>query len=512
MPAPMLRRRIPPSGSPPQADPTLESAHGALLFAVIGLAGLGLRVVVLHSSLGTLDSDEAVVGLMARHFTTGAFRAFYWGQPYGGTIETALVSTVFAVLGPSTGALKAVPLVLDACAAVLTWRIGRHVTNPRAAVVAGALVWLWPGTYLWWSIKERGFYEAGLCLTLAAALLAVRLRAARRSRTWPEWALLGVVAGLGWWQTPQVVYILVPLGIWLVWHLRARSWRAVIAAPGAVLGALPWLWSNLSNGFASLRPPPSPVKGTYVDHLVTLAHVGAPMTFGLRVPYATRWLDPVPVAQVLYVVILAIIASGCVRRWPGGALAAVVLATFPFLHAVLPLAGTVAEGRYTLFALPWVALAIAHRCQRLAAVAVVSVTAIGLTLVGLSAMRGQTDPYAPDRHVPRSLASLRAGLAGHGITHVWANYWVAYRLTFEADEHVIAAPASSDRYAPYAAQVRADERAAHVFMSGSHTDAIFRGALDRRHLPYERWNAGTDWVIYLPGAPIGPTDIDNTYP
>ncbi|GAC1320103.1 MAG: hypothetical protein NVSMB16_15510 [Acidimicrobiales bacterium] len=512
MPAPMLPRRIVRPGPLPQVHPTSRRAHGALLFAVIGLVGLGLRMVVLHTSLGTLDSDEAVVGLMARHFTTGAFRAFYWGQPYGGTIETGLVSTAFAIFGPSTGALKAVPLALDACAAMLTWRIGRRLTSPGAAVLAGALVWLWPGTYLWWSIKERGFYEAGLCLTLVAALLAVRICAAGRSRTWPEWALLGLVAGLGWWQTPQVVYILVPIGIWLVWHLRARSWRVVIAVPAAAGGAAPWLWSNLSNGFASLRPPPSPVKGSYLDHLVTLAHVGAPMSFGLRIPYALRWLDPVPVSQGLYVIILLVIASGCVRRWPGGALVALVLATFPFLHAILPLAGTVAEGRYTLFVLPWIALAISHRCQRFASGALVSVVAIGLTIVGLCAMRGQTDPYAPDRHIPHSLASLRAGLAAHGITHVWANYWVAYRLTFETGEQVIAAPASSDRYAPYAEVVGADQRTAHVFMSGSHTDAMFKDALDRRHLPYERWNAGSDWVIYRPAAPIGPTDIDNTYP
>ena len=512
MPAPMSPPLSIRSGFTRNARRPSRHAYGALVFAAIGLAGLGLRAVVLHSSLGTLDSDEAVVGLMARHFTSGGFRAFYWGQPYGGTVETGLASTLFTVFGPSTGALKAVPLLLDAAATALTWRVGRRLTTEGAAVAAGALVWLWPGTYLWWSIKERGFYEAGLCLTLVAALLALRICAAGNGRTWPEWALLGLTAGVGWWQTPQVVYILVPVGLWLLWHLRARAWRATIAVPGAVVGAAPWLWSNLSNGFASLRPPPSPVKGTYLDHLVTLAHVGGPMTLGLRVPYVTKWLDPAPVAQCLYAVILVVIAAGCARRWPGGALAALVLAMFPFLHAILPLAGTVAEGRYTLFALPWIALAIAHRCQRMVAVTVVSVVAIILTIAGLAAMRGQTDPYAPDRHVPRSLATLRAGLAGHGITHLWANYWVAYRLTFETGEKVIAAPASSDRYAPFADAVGADPRAAHVFMSGSHTDAIFNGALQQRHVPYERWTAGADWVIYVPGTPIGPTDIDNSYP
>src|SRR3712207_7162559 len=43
----------------------------------------------LFRSRGQLDSDEAVVGLMARRFLDGDFEAFYWGQHYAGTQETA---------------------------------------------------------------------------------------------------------------------------------------------------------------------------------------------------------------------------------------------------------------------------------------------------------------------------------------------------------------------------------------------------------------------------------------
>lgn len=475
-------------------------------------AGLLARFVVLHSQLGTIDSDEAVVGLMARHFARGDVRAFYWGQPYGGTLEPALAATGFRLLGSSATALKAVPMALDACAALLTWRVGRRITVPVAAAVAGLLVWIWPATYLWWSVKERGFYEAGLCLTLVGALLALRIVGSSGRSCWPDWLALGLVSGLGWWETPQVVYVLAPVAVWLAWRLRGAGWRSVAAVPTFVIGAAPWLWPNVHNGFASLRPPPSPVKGTYFDHLVTLAHVGAPMTMGFRVPYVTRWLHPAPVAQFLYLATCALVVAGCARRWPGGRVVAVVLVCLPFLHALLPLAGTVAEGRYTLFALPWLALAIAHRCNvRIAAVLAIGLAA-GVTVLGLLAMRGETDPYAPDRHVPRSLAELERALDNHGVHHAWANYWVAYRLTFETRERTVVAPASSDRFAPYASAVSADPAAAHVFMSGAHTDAAFRAALDQRHIAYTRWTAGADWVVYVPAQAVGPTDIANTYP
>ncbi|GAC1313441.1 MAG: hypothetical protein NVSMB12_05100 [Acidimicrobiales bacterium] len=483
-----------------------------VLAAGAAAAGLIARLVVLHSTLGTLDSDEAVVGLMARHFARGDFRAFYWGQPYGGTIEPALAAVVFRLLGSSTTALKSVPLTLDAIAALLTWRVGRRLTTATAAGVAAVLVWVWPATYLWWSLKERGFYEAGLCLTLVGALLALRIAAASGRGCWADWLGLGAAAGLGWWETPQVVYVLGPIALWLVWRLRAGVWRGIAAVPTLVLGALPWLWPNVQNGFASLRPPPSPVKGSYVDHLFTLAHVGAPMTVGLRVPYTTRWLHPAPLAQALFVATIALVAAGCLRRWPGGRLVGLVLACLPFLHALLPLAGTVAEGRYTLFALPWIALAIAHRGDHRVAAGVALGLASGVTVVGLLAMRGQTDPYAPDRHVPRSLASLERTLHERGVAHLWANYWVAYRLTFETRERTIAAPASSDRFPAYATAVGADPHAAHVFMSGSHTEAVFHAALEQRRASYDRWTAGPDWVVYVPSVPTGPTAIANTYP
>src|SRR4029453_14395473 len=51
------------------------------------VAGIVLRVVVYRSSLGVLDGDEAVWGLMARHLLDGEFSAFFWGQGYGGRQE-----------------------------------------------------------------------------------------------------------------------------------------------------------------------------------------------------------------------------------------------------------------------------------------------------------------------------------------------------------------------------------------------------------------------------------------
>lgn len=54
------------------------------------LAGLLLRALLLiHPSL---DSDVAVVGLMAMRFLHGELTPFYWGQSYGGSLEPLLAA------------------------------------------------------------------------------------------------------------------------------------------------------------------------------------------------------------------------------------------------------------------------------------------------------------------------------------------------------------------------------------------------------------------------------------
>lgn len=474
--------------------------------------GVALRVLVLHSNLATLDSDEAVVGLMARHLTHGGFRAFYWGQDYGGTMEAALAAVVFRVAGSSTLALKTVPMALDGVATMLLWRIGRRLMAPGPAAVAGLLMWVWPANYLWWSTKERGFYQSCLCLGLAFALVALRIAASQAGGPWREWAVLGLLAGLGWWQSPQVVYVLAPATAWLAWRLRARTFRVIAAVPGFALGALPWLWANVQDGLASLSPPPSPVKQGYLGHLSVLVRTGLPTTLGLRVAYtAHQWVGPQPAGIALYVVALALVVAACIRRWPGGRLAVAVVVVFPFVHSLLTLGGTVAEGRYTLFALPWLALALAHGADRKLAAAALAVVVLAVSGAGLIDMRDQTSPFVSGRRVPRSLAALERGLEAHGTTRVWADYWIAYRVTFETGERVIAAPVTDDRYPPFRALVSATP-AAHVFLTGSASDRNFSAGLDARHVAYERWAAGPEWVVYVPDAPVGPTDIPGSYP
>ena len=63
---------------------------------------------------------------------------------------------------------------------------------------------VWPASFVWWSTKDRGFYWQILVLGLAVFLAALRL-VERPERRWDA-AWMGLAAGLGLWESPQIAF------------------------------------------------------------------------------------------------------------------------------------------------------------------------------------------------------------------------------------------------------------------------------------------------------------------
>lgn len=85
---------------------------------VIAVIALAFTLVVIRSVVwiffeqSSFDSDQAVVGLMAKHLAEGrAFPLFFYGQHYMLAVEAWLAAPVFRVAGASVAALK-LPLLL----------------------------------------------------------------------------------------------------------------------------------------------------------------------------------------------------------------------------------------------------------------------------------------------------------------------------------------------------------------------------------------------------------------
>jgi dolichyl-phosphate-mannose-protein mannosyltransferase len=503
-------QRVEDSGAPGRVrrdDPTMLGARmrwrrAPFAWSVVAaggiLAGFALRVWVLSSPLGALESDEAVVGLMARRALDGDFSVFYWGALYGGSQEALLTAPFFAVFGSSTLALKLVALALYAVAGVLVWLVGRRTVGEPAARVAAALFWLWPPFFVWWSTKARAYFASGLLLGLAALLLVLRLRERDSKR---DAALLGLVLGLGLWATLQSFLLAGPALLWLAIRRPAAYRLAPFALPAAAVGALPWLAWNATHGWNAVLP--RSVAGsetTYFERFRDFFGVVLPEWLGVRLPYSLDWTPNRAVGVAVVVLALCAFALVLVRRPPRMELLLLVGAAFPFLYASSSFTFFVDEPRYLVFLAPIPALLLAAGLVRAGLIpTAVALLCLGtFSAVGLVQMERQ-GRYSPLR-VPSNIDPVLETLERHHVRHVLANYWIAYRITFESRERIVASPSGFWRYRPYHDAVAAEPLPGRVFLEGSRNEREARESLVR--MGYERLLVD-GFVVYVPRRDAG---------
>ncbi len=483
------------------------------VLVVVGvLVGSVERIVAWRSRLGALDGDEAVWGLMARHVADGEFTAFMWGQAYGGTVESVLAAPLLAAFPGSTVALRVVPLALTAVGAVLVWRVGRRTVGDPGATAAGVLFWLWPAYAIWKSPRAHGFYGSGLVLALLVLLLILRLydRPSRRDAI-----LLGLVVGVGLWQSAQLLPIALVSALWLIWRRPATLRLAPLALACAFVGFLPWLVSNVRHDWWSFSFPPG--AGTFVSRLRGTMNGALPMVFGVRVPFDLDWVGGVAIGGVamlaIYVALVIIVVR--TRRTPVSLLAAVAV-VFPLIAATSTFTWIVDEPRYLYILSPVFALLLAVMLTSWQRAAVAIGLATFVTTFGLVRMNDspQFEERADGMFVPADFRPLEAELDRLGVDRVYADYWVAYRLDFATDERIIAAESPQElytrvgrkvvvpladhvRYPPYVTAVTRSPRPGHVVIRGSVDESKLDVGL-LRAASYRRSEAGGFVIWYLP--------------
>lgn len=499
-----------------------RARYGLDAWGVVALtaavAGMALRWWLLHTPLGLLDGDEAIAGLMARNAFDGDVHAFFWGQQYGGTLEPLLTAPLFEVFGSSPFLLKLVPVCLHAASAIVIWRIGLRIADRKAAIVAASLWWCWPGAYVWWSTKSRGFYQATLLLSLLTVLLALRLVGEPGRRR--DWLGLGLAVGLGWWQSPQIALIAAPALAWLLVVLIARqraTWLSGLlpAAIGFGVGAAPWIAFNIRNPWLSLRSDFAEGQGSYLDHLHALATRGMPMVVGVKQLYSEHWIGSKGVGVVVTIAVLMVAAGGIAvlrPRWdtPGGLMIALVVA-FPLIYAAFPNGLNVAEGRYQVFAAPMVCLGlgviVATARFGHAVVPVVLLASISLALAGLHSSYDLTRPYvAGGVAVPWHVKPLIDALADEGNPAVYTDYWVAGPLRFQSRERVDAASVNFFRDVEMQRRVDSAADVAWVYVAGASDRPRLDCAANRMGIALRSRRAG-GFEIVVPSQPIRPGDL-----
>lgn len=514
-------------GPPPGLGARLAVTAGLLLgpaarLLPAALLAAAVRLGYLGGPANQFNADEATSGLMVREILRGRHYVFYAGQEYGGTVEHYLQAAAYLLLPmPQTAWTLRLPLVaLSVLTCVLVQLTAERVFgDPARAALAAVLFAVWPWFNVVGAVTALGFYASAQAL--AAAVVLGALRAGDSERPARALAGTGLCAGLALWTSPITLYVIVPAAVWLLPVLGrdARRWAA--AAGGVVVGALPllgWLARH-----RTLPLPPEPAEASTVpERLGNLAEPVLRQYVGVAYPHGEGglWL-PLQVAVVLVLVVAyaaAVVRRRCGlsrlwspdRRRPGDLLLAVPPVVV-VLYAASDTTWYTGTPRYLLVTFPLLAIGLAalvppwsRRAGRVTAALLVAAGA----LLTLGFLRDQVATQPDTGNRDAALRQLTDHLERTGETRVWAGYWTAMPLQYEAgDRLAVGTFAGVVRFPDRQAEVEATPGSVLVGSDHDGTADRVRAALVRRGVTFRETRVAFFTVFDRLSVPARPADL-----
>ncbi|MEF2977758.1 hypothetical protein [Subtercola sp. YIM 133946] len=470
----------------------LDARITTIAFWVLLAVGFGLRILLTFTTAYTIDSDNAVVFLVAKHISEGDIAWFFWGQTYGGTMLEFVAGAAMLVFGPHVQVLAIVGALFFAASAVLVRQIavGAFV-SPTVGNVAGVLFWFsgyWTARV---GTSEPGFYGPSLMLGLLAIWLVLR---GDRRKSYLQWALIGLVAGLALWQSPMGIALAAPAV--LVLMVRHRSWRHYLVGVAAgIVGALPWLLL-FAHGLSAVKPQATG-NGVLVQSFTTFFTRLMPGAFSIEVPVARYVFALVCVLLLALLVVLTVLQR---NLWLG----TLVVSTAAVLVVIVVGTGILLQAdslRYTVFVLPALTIALAWLVTRLPFVGLVAMAlAITFSVVQTTTMFPTLKFSSQPTYLVGDIPALGNYLEEHGITAAYGDYWLAYSVSAETDERaMVAAVSGPRRYPPYEAAAAAAPVATVIVFVGNQNDLAMQASTT---LPPSTRTVVADYAIYTFDQPF----------
>lgn len=438
-----------------------------LLFLALGV---GLRLHLLVDTGWNIDSDEAIVGLMARHINEGRspVPTFYYGQAYMGTLEPLTASFVFKLFGASSVALKLVPLLFYVALFPVVFWLGALIGGAEVGLATCWLTAVSPASFVEWSTRARGgFIEVVLFCTLALALVLKWLKFRPHL---VGTACIGLLLGLSWWTNNQTVFVLGPIGLFMLLGVIAHSkdsWRSpfhelknhfIVGSVCFLLGGFPFWRYNILNDFASFKM--FSTTSNILQNFDGFWSVALPVLVGAK--RAWEGVDIFPgatwVAAIIFGVTLVwlildriILAEESIEERgsravaeKGASLLLLFVVTASAIFVLSSFGALFTAPRYLLPIYPAIFVLVAITYQGLKSanwfcgvgyLAAVSVLFLASNYYGGHYLPGEPFVYERER-VAADHRELNEWLLSRGIKRIATNYWIGYRVAFETQEQV----------------------------------------------------------------------------
>ena len=518
-----------------------------LVFLLVGvlLVAAALRLALLATDAFTFNSDEAIVALMARHIREGReLPIFFYGQAYMGSLDAILVSLGFALFGESVLTIRLVQSVLYLGVVASTFWLGWRLTRSAwAAAVAALLVAVPPTLMTLYTTATLGGYNETLLLGNLLLILGYAVTHGHEASRW-RWALMGALAGLGWWTNGLIAAYLLPVGLLILRRFSlAQLPRYALAFCLFMLFSAPWWQYNFTHNnaalaifFPSLKTEQKLVAGyesvPLEQRVVGLLLFALPAVVGARFPWEAGFFG-LPLSPLIPGIYVALLYHWLRRGAPrmngrGRVLLLLTTGNLCLIFLISPF-GADPTGRYFLPLIAPLAVLTAATFHQLrpmrpllAIGAVILLLAFNLLGNGVAAVRqppGLTTQFDPISHIPHKHdQELMDFLYAHNLTRGYANYWVAFRLAFLSGERIILRAAlpykadlsynpADDRYAPYREAVSRADNVGYVTANHPVLDEIIRQRMAERGVSFAEQQIGPYRVFYDLSERVTPHEL-----
>ncbi|MDP6529267.1 MAG: glycosyltransferase family 39 protein [Gemmatimonadota bacterium] len=166
-----------------------------------------------------------------------------WSEGHTPPLFVLFLAGLLGLSGGSLSAVRFAQVVVSCGTVVLVFHLARRWVSPRGALLASAGVAIYPNfiAYTQYAFTETVFS----CLLAALVLSLVRLQERGRIR---DAVLIGALFGIAALFRSMVLYLLLPVGAWVLFGARREGWRALVRAAVIVFVMLtvisPWAAYN----------------------------------------------------------------------------------------------------------------------------------------------------------------------------------------------------------------------------------------------------------------------------
>ena len=509
------------------------------LLILIFVIAILLRIMFLWVGIKYLPigSDEAILGLMAKHICGGEFPLMTWVQPHGGTLEAYLNAPLYLLFKTGKLTVRLLPFIFSLLFLVMGYLIGREYFGQETGIVTASLMAI-PPVYLsimgalGVSMNFPALLGSAVIVYTAHRIIFANLTAGRKLLLL---VIMGVVGGLTFWV--HLIVICALLSALLFFFINDRLFFTRRDFPVLVLsfiaGSSPlWIY-NFSNNFETFRMIHSVSMMETLSKLKMCFTFTLPAAWGLYLPTyidSSHFLKMPQAFSFCYALICIMLVVTAIiiafRRSVSSAGMHHRSGTWILLFFLLVnIAVFARNSRSTSSATRYLAPAfivlipliaaglceIRRRSGVLFAVLLVSLISFNLAgnVIVMKAWAGADFP-AKYLSLPEN-DKLISFLEDEDIRYGYMHYWLSYPVVFKTDERIKLSPAYDERFGqyvhPYIRDVQSAENIAYIFHSDVGLKAgWFRDDIRRIRAEYRKKDIGEFTVFHDFKPPAGAVD------